>query len=134
MTHIIVYKVLDAPAIPARKLHHIALQASLSSIATGGFRSRTGRGLVISTDPRGQPLLGDISEDVAIYGGDERVMEALLLAIGGSEDGIDTLGELGLVEAAWRARVSSRLRGMGMRKGERNADSIEERPGGGDGG
>ena len=99
-TYVVVDEIFDAPAVPAGKLHDVSLQPSLRGVAGDRLGPRGG-GLVVSADPRRQALVGHFAGDISVYGGDELVVEMLLLAVVRGEEGVDAFREFGLVEAAW---------------------------------
>lgn len=100
-TNIILSEVLDASPVAAWQLHHITLQPAFGGVARDGLIPCPRRGLVISTDPRSQAGVRHLPRDIAVDGSDKLVVEMLLFAILGREDGVDAIGVFGLVETSW---------------------------------
>lgn len=99
MTNVIVSKILYPSSVLGRQLHHLALQPPLGSVSGNRLASGTRGGLVVGADPRSQALVGHLAREVAIYGGDELVVQVLALAIVRIQYVVDPLRILGLVQA-----------------------------------
>lgn len=98
-TNIIVRKILYSSTVLRWQLHHLALQPPLGGISGDRLAPGARRRLVLGADPRSQPLVGNLSREVAIYGGYQLIVEMLALAIVRVEDGVYSLRVLGLVQA-----------------------------------
>lgn len=85
MAHIVMYEIFDPPPISRWELHNVPLQPPFRSIAGHGLAAGRRRWFVISTDPGRKALVGHLSRDIAVYGGDKLIVEVLLGAILGCE-------------------------------------------------